>query len=139
MTRQRRIILDVVRESETHPSADEVYVRVRRRLPKISLGTVYRNLEILAERGDIRKLEVGGTQKRFDGNASAHGHVRCLNCGRVVDAPSDQDLGPGAAVLELAGFEITGCSVEFLGYCPKCRRRRPKANQSGRNRRRNQS
>ena len=67
MTHQRRIILEELRNTRSHPTADEVYEIVRKRIPKISLGTVYRNLELLSESGVIQKLEIGGTQKRFDG------------------------------------------------------------------------
>ena len=70
MTRQRRVILEELRKVKTHPSADEIYEIVRKRLPRISLGTVYRNLEILSESGDIQKLEPGCSLKRFDGMRS---------------------------------------------------------------------
>lgn len=86
-SRQRDIILEEVRRGKTHPSAQEVYDRVRPRLPKISLGTVYRNLEQLAAHGLIRKLELPGDQRRFDGDVSEHYHIRCLVCGRVDDVP----------------------------------------------------
>ena len=89
MTRQRKVILEELRKVDTHPSADEVYEMVRKRIPRISLGTVYRNLEILSERGDIQKLELGCTLKRFDGVPENHYHIRCVDCGRVVDAPGD--------------------------------------------------
>ena len=68
MTRQRRVILEELRKVNNHPSAYEIYEFVRKRLPRISLGTVYRNLEILSESGDIQKLEPGCSLKRFDGN-----------------------------------------------------------------------
>jgi Fur family ferric uptake transcriptional regulator len=87
MTRQRQIILEELRKADTHPSADEVYETVRKRLPRISLGTVYRNLEILSELGEIQKLELGGDLKRFDRKPNKHYHIRCMNCGRVDDAP----------------------------------------------------
>jgi Fur family ferric uptake transcriptional regulator len=67
MTRQRKVILEELRNVDTHPSADEIYEMVRKRLPHISLGTVYRNLEILSETGAIQKLELGCAQKKFDG------------------------------------------------------------------------
>jgi Fur family transcriptional regulator, ferric uptake regulator len=83
MTSQRRIILEELRKTKTHPTADELYVVARKRLPKISLGTVYRNLDQLAESGEILKLEMCGCQKRFDGNTHEHFHARCQGCGRV--------------------------------------------------------
>ena len=68
MTLQRKKIMEVVREGNSHPSADEIYKRVRSFLPRISLGTVYRNLEVLSKMGKIQKLELSGSLKRFDWN-----------------------------------------------------------------------
>ena len=81
MTRQRAVILEELRKVKTHPTADELYSIVRERLPRISLGTVYRNLDFLADTGEIRRLEAAGTTKRFDGDISWHQHVRCIHCG----------------------------------------------------------
>ena len=89
MTQQRQVILEELRNVNTHPSADEIYEMVRKRLPRISIGTVYRNLEILCASGEIQKLEFGCSLKRFDGVATAHYHISCLDCDRVIDAPSD--------------------------------------------------
>ena len=120
MTRQRQIILEELRTVDSHPSADEVYEMVRKRLPRISLGTVYRNLEILSELGEIQKLELGGDLKRFDRKPNKHYHIRCMNCGRVDDAP----IAPLNQVEdELYGttvFTIIGHRLEFEGLCPRC-------------------
>ncbi len=120
MTRQRQIILEELRKVDTHPSADQVYETVRKRLPRISLGTVYRNLEILFELGEIQKLELGGDLKRFDRNSNKHYHIRCMNCGRVDDAPiaplnQVEDELYGATV-----YTIIGHRLEFEGLCPQC-------------------
>lgn len=120
MTRQRKLILEELRKVDTHPSADEIYEMVRRHLPRISLGTVYRNLEVLSELGKIQKLELSGSLKRFDGNPIKHYHIRCLRCNRVDDAP----IAPlNQLENELYGatvFEIIGHNLEFTGLCPKC-------------------
>jgi Fur family ferric uptake transcriptional regulator len=120
MTRQRQIILEELHTVNTHPSADEVYEMVRKRLPRISLGTVYRNLEILSELGEIQKLELGGDLKRFDRNPNKHYHIRCIQCGRVDDAP----IAPLNKIEnELYGatvFTIIGHRLEFEGLCPRC-------------------
>ncbi|MBW2321808.1 MAG: transcriptional repressor [Deltaproteobacteria bacterium] len=87
MTKQRQVILEELRQLKTHPSADEIYKVVRRRLPRISLGTVYRNLEVLAKMGEIQKLELSGSIKRYDWNTNKHYHIRCVRCDRVDDAP----------------------------------------------------
>ena len=85
LTTQRQIILEELGKVTSHPTASEVYDMVRKRLPRIGLGTVYRNLELMAESGIILKLEVGGTQKRFDATVESHYHIRCSGCGRVDD------------------------------------------------------
>ncbi len=127
MTRQRKVILEELRKLHTHPSADEIYEVVRHRLPRISLGTVYRNLEVLSELGEIQKLELSGLLKRFDGDTKKHYHIRCVRCSRVDDAPIaplnqlDNELY-GATV-----FEIIGHNLEFTGLCPECSRKEYKA------------
>lgn len=119
-TRQRKIILEELRKVTTHPSADEIYEMVRQRLPRISLGTVYRNLEILSELGEIQKLEQGGSLKRFDGNPENHYHIRCLRCNRVDDT-SAKLLGKiDKDIQTMTDYEIIGHRLEFIGYCPKC-------------------
>ena len=120
MTRQRRVILEELRKVNTHPSADEIYEMVRKRLPRISLGTVYRNLEILSESGDIQKLEPGCSLKRFDGNVFEHSHIRCICCDRIADAPMAPELAIDLEQFDSNGFEIIGHRLEFIGVCPQC-------------------
>lgn len=120
MTRQRKVILEELCKVDTHPSADEVYAMVRKRLPRISLGTVYRNLEILSENGEIQKLELGCTLKRFDGTTENHYHLRCIRCGRVVDAPAEIDVKIDHDLKDAADFRIIGHKLEFIGVCPRC-------------------
>ncbi|MBI4833175.1 MAG: transcriptional repressor [Candidatus Lindowbacteria bacterium] len=120
MTRQRKTILDELRKVDSHPSADEVYEMVRRRLPHISLGTVYRNLEILSESGEIQKLELAGSQMRFDGNAQDHYHVRCVRCGRVGDIAAAPARSLEEAFRRMTDYDIVGHRLEFMGLCPGC-------------------
>jgi Fe2+ or Zn2+ uptake regulation protein len=120
MTQQRRVVLEELRKHNIHPTADVLYEMVRKRLPRISLGTVYRNLEILTELGEIQTLEVSGSQKRYDGNPNKHYHIRCINCGQVDDAPIAplqqlEDELYGATV-----YTIMGHRLEFIGLCPRC-------------------
>ncbi len=120
-TSQRRVILEELVKLKTHPTANELYEIVRKRIPKISLGTVYRNLELLAESGLIQKLDTAGTQKRFDGMVGDHYHVRCVKCGRVddLDFPFLNSLNKSAS---LAGnYKIISHRLEFEGICPECR------------------
>jgi len=122
MTQQRQVILEELRKVSTHPSADEIYEMVRKRLPRISLGTVYRNLEILAARGEIQKLEFGCSLKRFDRVAADHYHIRCLDCGRVIDAPPGSDVCITHELSAYTDFKIIGHKLEFIGICPACRK-----------------
>ncbi len=121
MTKQRRIILEEIRNVRTHPTADELYQIVRKRLPCISLGTVYRNLELLATNGDILKISMAGNQKRFDGTAFPHSHVHCTRCGAVADvesAPSTDHVDLGTVTAP--NFSITHSVLNFYGVCSKC-------------------
>jgi Fur family ferric uptake transcriptional regulator len=94
---------------------------VRRRLPKISLGTVYRNLDLLAEAGKIQRLDLGGSEARFDADTDAHYHVRCVRCGRVDDVPGLPADLVADGMATAAGYEILGHRLEFVGICPQCK------------------
>jgi len=120
MTHQRQVLLDEIRKVKTHPTADEVYDLVRKRLPRISLGTVYRNLEILSARGLIQRIGPPSQQMRFDGDTKDHYHLRCVSCGRVEDGPmiSVDDLED--AVRNQSDYSIVGHRLEFMGICPAC-------------------
>jgi len=120
LTTQRQIILEELGKVTSHPTANEVYDMVRKRLPRIGLGTVYRNLELLAENGVILKLEVGGTQKRFDATIESHYHIRCSVCGRVddVDMEVQEEINETAA--KSCDYKILGHHIEFSGTCQEC-------------------
>ena len=127
MTRQRQSILEELRKTNTHPSADEIFGRVRQQMPRISLGTVYRNLEILSELGEIQTIEMAGSLKRFDAIATNHYHIRCVSCDRLVDAPLEVSQALENAVQAHTDFYILDHKVEFSGLCPACRRAKPGA------------
>ena len=127
MTTQRKVILEELRKLNTHPSADEIYEVVRLRLPRISLGTVYRNLEVLSELGEIQKLELSGSLKRFDWNTNKHYHIRCIRCDRVEDAPVAPLNRLEDELYDATVFEIIGHNLEFTGLCPECSRKDFKA------------
>ena len=119
-TRQREVILKELQGVTSHPTADELYEIVRRRLPNISLGTVYRNLELLERLGVIQRLDIDGRQARFDGNPKRHSHVRCVECGRVDDISAPPlDLSGGEAN-GLGDYKILNYTLQFSGICPAC-------------------
>ncbi len=118
MTKQRAVILEALKSATSHPTADEIYGIVRKKLPRISLGTVYRNLELLSSCGEILRLDRAGVQKRFDGNTHPHLHVRCEICGKVADVhmPPPSGVFPGT----VPGFSVHSVEVEFIGICDGC-------------------
>ena len=126
LTTQRQIILEELGKVTSHPTANEVYDMVRKRLPRIGLGTVYRNLELMAESGIILKLEVGGTQKRFDATVESHYHIRCSSCGKVddIEIPVQDQINAMAA--EATDYEILGHHIEFSGVCKDCSEKKVK-------------
>jgi len=120
MTLQRKIILEELKKVKTHPRADEIYAMVRKRLPRISLGTVYRNLEVLSELKEIQKIESLGTLKRFDGTPENHYHIRCIKCDRIDDAPFNIETGLEKQIRPFTDFTIIGHRLEFIGICSEC-------------------
>ena len=126
-TRQRQIILDELCKLKSHPTADELFHIVRKEMPRISLGTVYRNLELLCRCGKIQKIEVGGVQKRFDGNAGIHYHIRCTSCNRVDDIEMDTDNGIEKMAAKISGYDVVRHHTEFAGVCPECKQAKKKS------------
>ncbi|MCB2188370.1 MAG: transcriptional repressor [Deltaproteobacteria bacterium] len=120
MTTQRTVILEELAKLKTHPTAGELCQIVRRRLPRISLGTVYRNLEILSKSGMVQKLNVAGQEMRFDGDISSHYHIRCVDCGRVADLELKALRGLEAEAAKMTDFEVLGHRLEFEGRCRDC-------------------
>ena len=120
MTRQRMVILEELRKVDSHPTAEELYLMVRRRLPRISLGTVYRNLDLLSASNEILKLDNAGTMRRFDGNPEPHRHIRCTVCGRVADVRQAEQYEPDISGLHVDGFAVSAVRVEYDGLCAEC-------------------
>jgi Fur family transcriptional regulator, ferric uptake regulator len=119
-TQQRKVILEELQKLHTHPTAAALYSIVRNRLPKISLGTVYRNLEMLHRLGIIQKMEFGGGEARYDGTPDYHDHVRCVDCGRVDDVSSPPLALSGGGCNDLGGYKILGHRLEYFGLCCDC-------------------
>lgn len=121
-TIQRTLILDAVTQLKNHPTADQVYSEIHAKHPTISRGTVYRNLNKLAESGEILMVEIPGGASIFDFNTSNHYHAKCIRCGCVVDV--DMEAIPN--LLDKIGnkdeFEFLGYDIAFRGICSNCKR-----------------
>ncbi|WP_343207811.1 transcriptional repressor [Anaerolentibacter hominis] len=119
-SRQREAIKTYLAGTKEHPTADTVYSHIREIYPNISLGTVYRNLNLLTDTGEIQKLSCGESGDRFDGNASPHYHFICNKCHRVLDLDlPDMDMINEMASKSFDG-KIEGHSTYFYGICGNC-------------------
>ncbi|MDO4169267.1 MAG: transcriptional repressor [Lachnospiraceae bacterium] len=119
-SRQREAILEYIKSTKEHPSADMVYEHVRKEIPNISLGTVYRNLNLLAEANEIRKVNCDGKSDRFDCVSEPHYHVLCTKCGCVMDLKMDSLAHIDILADNTFEGKITGHSIFFKGICKKC-------------------
>lgn len=120
-TVQREAVLSAVRASRTHLTVDEVYEESRKTLPHMSKGTVYRNLRLLRESGQVSELDGCGTVDRFEGRLEPHYHFRCVHCGKVFDLDEPVHAEMDRIVSERTGFEVHGHCLEFHGLCRDCR------------------
>ncbi len=120
-SRKREAILDCLRQTDVHPSAEWVYRRLKPRIPDLSLATVYRNLALFKQEGLICSLGVVQGLERFDGDTSPHVHFICTGCGRILDLPGLQlpaELASQAVLI--TGGQVTGASLRFHGVCRHC-------------------
>lgn len=119
VTPQRRTIFEVLEGVTHHPSAEQVHEEVRRRLPDVSLATVYKTLKELVQMGEIQEFNFHGDRSRFDPRVDRHSHLKCNVCGRLADV--DLDFAELSLPRQLrAGFEIERHEVVFHGRCPEC-------------------
>ena len=119
-SKQKKAILSVLRSTTSHPSADRVYEEVRKLIPNISLGTVYRNLNVLKDNGIILEISLAGTSTRYDAHTSNHYHFRCMRCGSVSDVDEPVNHALNAKVGGKNGSIILGHRLEFYGFCQNC-------------------
>lgn len=120
-SKQRDAILAFLQTRKDHPTADTVYMNVRREFPNISLGTVYRNLTLLTDLGMIQKLNMGGTTPdRFDATAAPHYHFVCQDCGNVIDLDLDTMDEVNKVADAVFDGHIAGHITYFYGLCKKC-------------------
>jgi Fur family transcriptional regulator, peroxide stress response regulator len=121
-TKQKEAIINILRGTTSHPSADWVYEQVRKEIPNISLGTVYRNLRLLKESGQILELISTSEMSRFDGNTELHYHFRCDGCGKIFDIEDPVDTAIEKKVARKTGFEVAHHNLELGGLCLDCQK-----------------
>jgi len=120
-TRQRSAVYETVAATDTHPTAEWVYERVRHRIPRVSLGTVYRNLQLLVAEGKLRSWSRGRTL-RYDADLSPHDHFLCRRCGFLDDLPRRPRRYAEERSLARRGHAVEERILEFVGVCRSCRR-----------------
>ncbi|MBW2967650.1 transcriptional repressor [Candidatus Woesearchaeota archaeon] len=119
-THQKMKILEHLRSVKTHPTAEMVYDAVRKEIPSLSLATVYRNLNSMAERGDILKLEING-EFRFDGDTCHHQHCVCRKCGKVIDVFNKELNSYALRKMRSRYFTPSCVCIIFTGLCRSCK------------------
>lgn len=134
-TKQRQAIFDAIEHHGGHLTADEVYKLVKRRFPRLSLGTVYRNLRVLVEQGSLRELDFGMAVTYFETVKDSHYHMICRVCGSIADAemPIERRLQSVVAqARNLGGFRIEEHRLDFIGVCASCQSKPQKASRGAR-------
>lgn len=119
-TKQRQRMLQLLESTKAHPTATTLYDKLRCDFPKISMGTVYRNLAVLKEQGLVQKLECGLVSDRYDADTSSHIHFRCTNCGQIIDV---LDTNTNENLKEMIGrlkLDVNSFSLMCVGICPTC-------------------
>ena len=126
LTPQRRAIIRALLEDTPHPTAEQIFTRVRQVMPDLSHATVYNTLHELVEMEVLQELDLGLGERHYDFTTDDHAHLVCLGCGRIEDVPCDGEattLPPKHAY----GFHVLGCHITFRGYCPACMSHNPKS------------
>ena len=124
ITKQRKRVLEAAISRRDHPSADQIYMDLRAEDPRISRGTVYRNLHLLVQQNELRHVKMPDAD-RFDWRAEPHYHLLCTGCGRVIDVPVPYRADLDAQISDQTGYRIAGHRMVFEGLCPECRREEP--------------
>jgi Fur family transcriptional regulator, peroxide stress response regulator len=132
-TRQRESILKVLRDTRSHPTADQIYEEVRKDITNISKGTIYRNLQVLEETGAISVLNINGPQSRYEVKQESHYHFKCDKCGHVFDLDEPIDTGIDTRVSNKTGFKVSHHQIEFHGLCGECLSAKSKEEKDTRN------
>ncbi len=121
LTSQRKAVLEALGESRGHPSAEDVYLLVKQKNPRVALGTVYQALGVLEEIGVIEAKHWSESPTRYDLNVGPHLDIRCLNCGEVSEVPGVHFGGLEESIRAATPYEVTRATVVVEGLCPACR------------------
>lgn len=121
MTRQRQLIYNIIQRADDHPTAEMIYARAKAEMPSIAFGTVYRNLKLMVDAGEILHIPVAGEPDRYDKTIRPHEHMQCIECGRVADCdPGDLKSYFSSKI----GEEIVSYTLNFFYICNECRQKR---------------
>lgn len=121
VTAQRLAIWRALEGDETHPTAEQLYARLKPEMPSLSLATLYHVLNELVEWGEMRRFDAGDGHIHFDPDMTPHAELICMRCHAVVDVPDELESQPRPVPAELAGYRIVSRSEQYIGYCPSCR------------------
>lgn len=121
ITRQRLAVYAFLHGNESHPTVDDIHTGVKNAFPRMSVATVYKSVESLVDIGLVKPISLGRAATRYDASTDEHAHFRCIACNQIDDVPLNQTP---VAKHELEHCEIIGSSVEFYGFCTRCRRRK---------------
>ncbi len=119
-SKQREKILRFLREADSHPTAELVYAELKKDIPGLSLGTVYRNLNVLITQGLVQRLPFGSGYDRFEARIAPHYHLVCDRCGKVSDFEMPQHPSVNESVQKMTDFKVLRHRIDFFGLCKKC-------------------
>jgi Fur family transcriptional regulator, peroxide stress response regulator len=119
-SKQRERILALLRSTDTHPTANWLFGRLKKEFPNLSMGTIYRNIGILVDQGLIGRIAFGSTFDRLDANVTEHYHFICERCDAVIDLRLPIERALDKQVPASEGYKVHRHAVEFYGLCPKC-------------------
>jgi len=121
LTRQRKVVLDVVRAGDTHPTAAEIFEQARKAMPAISFATVYNSLRYLKQAGLVREVAFGNGASRYDRETDRHDHAICSACGKLVDFDLPGTVGLIRSAARASRFKAESVHLTLVGLCPGCR------------------
>ncbi len=119
-TIQRQEILNYLNKSREHPTAEKIFNDLREKMPNLSLGTVYRNLNILVDNNEIKEIKTKD-KSRYDGNPTKHQHLICENCGKIIDTDIFEEMTKKIKNKKIKGFKTNKVKIISYGLCTNCK------------------